>query len=84
MQITVQRMGQESKYEAAATTMRRINRLWLDGDVEALAPMVHPEIAMLFPGFSGRIHGRKEFIDGFRDRRQLKLPAALTHRFCYR
>ena len=26
--------------------MRRINRAWLDGQVEDLAPMVHPEIVM--------------------------------------
>ena len=29
--------------------MRRINRARLDGQVEDLAPMVHPEIVMIFP-----------------------------------
>ncbi len=46
-------MIQESKYEGAATTMRRINRIWLDGQVEDIAPMVHPEIVMVVPGFTG-------------------------------
>lgn len=57
----------EAKHEGLEAIMRRINRLWLDGDVEALAPMVDPEIVMVFPGFSGRIQGREEFLAGFRD-----------------
>jgi ketosteroid isomerase-like protein len=60
-------MGQETKREYVEATMHRVNRLWLDGDVEALAPMVHPEMVMVFPGFSGRIRGREEFVAGFRD-----------------
>ena len=56
-----------STQEAVATTMRRINRVWLDGNVEALAPMVDPDIVMVFPGFSGRIQGREQFLAGFRD-----------------
>lgn len=57
----------ESKHEAAGATMRQINRVWLDGQVESLAPMVHPEIVMAFPNFTGRIQGREEFLAGFRD-----------------
>jgi ketosteroid isomerase-like protein len=60
-------MAQEAKHEPIAAAMRRINRLWLDGDVEALAPMVHPDIVMVFPGFTGRIEGREDFLGGFRD-----------------
>src|SRR5438093_31391 len=60
-------MVEESKREGAAETMRRINRAWLDGQVDDLAPMVHPEIVMVLPGFSGRIQGREEFLAGFRD-----------------
>jgi ketosteroid isomerase-like protein len=59
-------MSQESKEEAAAI-MRRINRAWQEGDVEDLAPMVHPDIVMAFPGFNGGIEGREAFLDGFRD-----------------
>ena len=47
--------------------MSRTNRVWLDGQVDALGPMVHPEIVMAFPGFSGRVQGREEFLAGFRD-----------------
>lgn len=60
-------MTHESKHEGAAATMRRINRIWLDGQVEDIAPMVHPEIVMVVPGFTGRIQGREEFLAGFRD-----------------
>ncbi|HSU61650.1 MAG TPA: nuclear transport factor 2 family protein [Bryobacteraceae bacterium] len=60
-------MRQESKQKAAAEMMRRINRVWLEGDVEGLAPMVHPEIVMALPGFTGRMEGRDAFLAGFRD-----------------
>jgi ketosteroid isomerase-like protein len=60
-------MAEESKRADAAATMRRINQAWLDGRVDDLAPMVHPEIVMVFPGFAGRIQGREAFLAGFRD-----------------
>src|SRR5262245_45669707 len=60
-------MADESKREDALATMRRINRAWLDGRIDDLAPMVHPEIVMVFPGFSGRMQGREGFLAGFRD-----------------
>lgn len=60
-------VGRESKRETAAAIMRRINRVWLDGQVEDLAPLVHPEIVMAFPGFSGRMQGREAFVAGFAD-----------------
>ncbi|SRR5258708_1907731 len=60
-------MVEESKREGAAATMRRINRAWLDGQVEDLTPMVHKEIIMVFPGFAGRIRGRDDFLAAFRD-----------------
>ena len=53
--------------ESAASTMRQINSAWLEGRIDDLARMVHPEIVMVFPGFSGRIQGREQFIEGFRD-----------------
>ena len=61
------RMAQESKRVAVAAAMRRINRAWLDGHIEDLAPLVHAEIVMVFPGFAGRMQGRDEFLAGFRD-----------------
>jgi hypothetical protein len=60
-------MVEESKSDGAAETMRQINQAWLNGRVEHLAPMVHPEIVMVFPGFTGRVQGRETFLAGFRD-----------------
>jgi Domain of unknown function (DUF4440) len=60
-------MVEESKRDGAAVAIRRINRAWLDGRVEDLAPMVHPEIIMVFSGFTGGIRGREDFLAGFRD-----------------
>ena len=57
----------ESRREDAATAMRQINQAWIDGRVEDLAPLVHPEIVMVFPNFAGRIQGREDFLAGFRD-----------------
>jgi ketosteroid isomerase-like protein len=57
----------ESRREDAATAMRQINQAWIDGQVEDLAPLVHPEIVMVFPDFAGRIQGRDDFLAGFRD-----------------
>src|SRR3954471_9793477 len=57
----------DSKDEAVVAALRRMNRVWLDGHVEDLGPMVHPEIVMVFPGFTGRIRGQQEFLAGFRD-----------------
>jgi ketosteroid isomerase-like protein len=57
----------ESRREEAATAMRQINQAWLKGQVEDIASMVHPEIVMVFPNFSGRAQGREEFLAGFRD-----------------
>ena len=60
-------MVDESRREDAAKAMRQINRAWLDGQVPDLAPLVHSEIVMVFPDFTGRIQGREEFLAGFRD-----------------
>lgn len=45
----------------------QINRIWLTGHIQDLEPLVHPEIVMVFPGFSGRMEGRDQFIAGFKD-----------------
>ena len=65
-----QLVADESKREDAAAAMRRINQAWLEGQVENLAPLVHPEIVMVFPDFAGRIQGREDFLAGFREFRQ--------------
>ena len=56
-----------SRHEAVSATLQTINRVWLDGRVEALAPMVDPDIVMVLPGFTGRIQGREQFLAGFQD-----------------
>lgn len=60
-------MVDQAKRAGAATAMHRINQAWLNGRVEDLSPMVHPEIVMVFPGFAGRAEGREVFLAGFRD-----------------
>jgi hypothetical protein len=60
-------MADESRCDEAATAMRRINQTWLDGRVDDLAPLLHPDIVMVFPGFAGKVRGREEFLAGFRD-----------------
>jgi len=57
----------ESKRVSAAAAMREINRAWLNGRVEDLAPLVHSEVVMVFPDFAGKIQGREDFLAGFRD-----------------
>lgn len=53
--------------ESALETMSRVNQLWLSGQVDALSPMVHPDVTMVFPNFAGRVQGRAEFLSGFRE-----------------
>lgn len=50
--------------------MRAINQAWLDGRLAGLEELVHPDIVMAFPDFSGSVQGRKAFLEGFRDFRQ--------------
>jgi len=60
-------MVDESNREAAGAAMSRINQAWLSGRVQDIAPMVHPEIVMVLPGFGGRGQGREDVLAGFRD-----------------
>ena len=60
-------MENESERDDAATAMREINQAWQSGRVQDLAPRIHPEIVMVFPGFAGRIQGRENFLAGFAD-----------------
>lgn len=48
-------MVEESKSEGVATTMRQINRAWLDGRVEELAPMLRTDYGHGPTRFYGRI-----------------------------
>lgn len=63
-------MVDESQGADAVAAVRRINQIWVDGRVDELTALVHPEIVMVLPGFGGSMRGRDEFIAGFRDFRQ--------------
>src|SRR5262249_14422285 len=56
----------EGKEEVRAVH-KQLNDAWLDGRPADLDPLLHDDIAMVFPGFSGRITGKKPMIDGFVD-----------------
>ena len=60
-------MVDESKGADVAKAMRQINQAWVNGQIQDLAPMVHPEIVMVFPGFAGRVQGRETLLAGFAD-----------------
>jgi hypothetical protein len=59
-------VGRTSR-DAVLDALQRINRTWLEGRPRDLAPLLHPAIVMVFPGFSGRSEGRDAFIAGFVD-----------------
>jgi len=48
-------------------TVQRINDAWLSGHVEWLNELLHPDIVMMFPGFSGTSPGAAAMIAGFED-----------------
>ncbi len=55
------------RHRTVSDSMDGINRAWLDGRVEDMAPMIHPDIVVVLPGFAGRIAGKEAFLKGFRD-----------------
>jgi hypothetical protein len=50
-----------------ATLMQDINQAWLRNQLAALEGKVHPDVVIVFPGFSGRSQGREALIAGFRE-----------------
>ena len=60
-------MTEQSQRESAELAMRQINAAWLHGQVDDLAPLLHADIVMVLPGWSGRVAGKQEFLAGFRD-----------------
>ncbi len=53
--------------QAVIETIRQINRTWLEGRPQEMSPLVHPDVVLASPGFSGRITGRAAFIAGFEE-----------------
>ena len=60
-------MPQGAEALDVAKSLRSINHTWLRGEVQEIARFLHPDIVMVFPGFSGRWQGRDAFLDGFKD-----------------
>ena len=60
-------MTEQSQRESAELAMRQINAAWLRGKVDDLAPLLHGDIVMVLPGWTGRVEGKQEFLAGFRD-----------------
>jgi Domain of unknown function (DUF4440) len=49
----------------AQKTMTAINQAWLENRPAEMQPYLHPDIIMVLPGFTGKIAGRKNLLDGF-------------------
>jgi len=47
--------------------MDLINHAWLSGNVAGMTPLLHPDIVMALPGFSGEIAGREKMLEGFEE-----------------
>src|ERR1700689_2229874 len=60
-------MPSQTMPETVAFAMQRINRAWIDNRPECLAPLFHPDIAFVLPGFAGRLQGREAIVASFVD-----------------
>ena len=60
-------MPDESSRTEVAAAIERINRAWRDRCPDDLAPLFHPALTVVFPGFSGRAEGRDAAVAGFAD-----------------
>ena len=60
-------MNNQAVSDAVVETMNRINQAWLGGRIDDMAPMIHQDVVMVIPGFSGRTQGRDQFLKGFRE-----------------
>ena len=60
-------MPGESKSESAIGAMRRLNQAWLEGRVDDMASLVHPDVVSVFSGFEKSQEGRDGLLAGFRD-----------------
>jgi len=47
--------------------LRRLNDCWLEKRPADLNGVLHDDVTMVFPGFAGRISGKRALIDGFTD-----------------
>lgn len=47
--------------------IKEINEGWLRKDFDPLEKYFHPEVVMVFPKFQGRVKGKEELIQSYRD-----------------
>lgn len=47
--------------------VQRINRLWQDGDVEAIGDYLDPDVVLVQPGFAGRAVGAEAVLQTFEE-----------------
>jgi hypothetical protein len=57
----------EADARAVADVLAQIDRAWLQGRPRDVAPLLHPEITMVLPGWAGRVEGRDANVAGFVD-----------------
>ena len=57
----------EAAREQVAGVLSRINRAWLEGRPGDLAPLLHPQVVLVVPGFAARATGRDALVAGFVD-----------------
>ena len=60
-------MTNQAVSDVVVESMNRINQAWLAGRIDDMAPMIHPDVIMVVPGFAGRAQGRDPFLKGFRE-----------------
>jgi uncharacterized protein (TIGR02246 family) len=57
----------EADARAVADVLAQIDRAWLHGRPHDVAPLLHPAITMVLPGWAGRVEGRDANVAGFVD-----------------
>ena len=60
-------VNQTSDIERVENLIHLINKSWLEGRIDDLDMLFHPDIVMVFPHFSGRSNGSSAMISGFKD-----------------
>jgi ketosteroid isomerase-like protein len=59
--------GTSSDVQCIKNLIDRINLAWREGRVDDLSALLHPDIVMVFPEFSGRSEGYMAMVAGFKD-----------------
>lgn len=59
--------NQTSDVERVKNLLHLINNAWREGHTDDLSTLLHPDIVMVFPNFSGRSSGSSAMLAGFKD-----------------